>query len=101
MEPIPTEMIHEVKEAVTLILALRMRDARIALRTAAVLAEEPRQVRSAILRIAAKIVDVKAAEIAEKQRAASPVIGVIVILSVLYHQTSGYRPRPLDHTHDY
>ncbi len=40
--PIPTEMIHYyVKEASMFILALRMRDARIAPGAAAVLAKEP------------------------------------------------------------
>ncbi len=39
--PIPTEMIQYVKEASMFILALRMRDARIAPGAAAVLAKEP------------------------------------------------------------
>ena len=63
-----------------------MRDARIAPRAAGVLAEEPIQVRCAILRIAAKIIDVGAAEIAEKQCAAFPVTAAIVIASVLCHR---------------
>src|SRR6266851_8448327 len=87
MEPHPTEMIHE--EALTFILALRMRDARIAPRATAVLAEEPIQVRRAILRIAAKIVDVGAAEVAEEQCAAFPVVAAIVIASVLCHSIEG------------
>ena len=64
--PIPTEMIHYyVKEASMFILALRMRDARIAPGAAAVLAKEPGQIRWTILRIATKIIDVVPAEIAE------------------------------------
>ena len=48
------------------------RDARIADRSAGVLAEEVGQVRRAILGIAAEIVDVVAAEVAEQQRALTP-----------------------------
>ena len=47
--------------------SIRLWDARIALRSTAVLAEEPIQIRRAILGIAAKVVDVGAAEIAEQQ----------------------------------
>src|SRR6266851_3018646 len=87
MEPHPTEMIHE--EALTLILALRMRDARIAPRATAVLAEEPIQVRCAILRSAAKIVDAAAAEVAEEQCAVFPIVATIVVASVLFHRIEG------------
>ena len=86
MEPHPTEMIHQVKEALTFILTLRMRDARIAPRATAVLAEEPIQVRRAILRSAAKIVEVGVGEIAEEQCAVFPVVAAVVIASVLCHR---------------
>jgi hypothetical protein len=66
MEPHPTERIHYAKEASTFLLALRMRYARIAPRATAVLAEEPGQIRRAILRSAAKVVDAAAAEVAEE-----------------------------------
>jgi len=47
-----------------------LRDAWIGPRAAAVLAEEPRQIRRAVLRVAVEIFDVEAAEIAKDQRAA-------------------------------
>ena len=46
-----------------------MRNARIAYRTTAVLAEKPGQVRRTILHITSEIVNVEATEIAEYQRA--------------------------------
>jgi len=87
--PIPTEMIHYyVKEASMFILALRMRDARIAPGAAAVLAKEPGQIRWTILRIATKIIDVVPAEIAEEQRAALSIVA-LVVLSVPSHRIEG------------
>src|ERR1700716_2512099 len=56
-----------------------MRNAGVGPRATAVLAEEPIQVRRAILRIAAKIIDVGPAEIAEHQCAVLPVVATIVI----------------------
>src|SRR5215471_13269475 len=88
--PIPTEMIHYyVKEAsMFIILALRMRDARIAPGAAAVLAKEPGQIRWTILRIATKIIDVVPAEIAEEQRAALSIVA-LVVLSVPSYRIEG------------
>ena len=86
---IATEMIHYyVKEASMFILALRMRDARIAPGAAAVLAKEPGQIRWTILRIATKIIDVVPAEIAEEQRAALSIVA-LVVLSVPSHRIEG------------
>ena len=87
--PIPTEMIrYYVKEASMFILALRMRDARIAPGAAAVLAKEPGQIRWTILRIATKIIDVVPAEIAEEQRAVLSIVA-LVVLSVPGHRIEG------------
>src|SRR5258705_13762904 len=69
MEPHPAERIHEAKKASMFILTLRTRDARIAPRATAVLPEEPTQIRRAILRSAAEVVNTAAAEVAEKQGA--------------------------------
>ena len=66
-----------------------MRDARIPPRATAVLAEEPVQIRRAILRSAAKIVDAAAAEVAEEQGAVFPVVAAIVIVSVLCQRIEG------------
>ena len=91
--PIPTEMIHYyVKEASMFILALRVRDARIAPGAAAVLAKEPGQIRRTILRIATKIIDVVPAEIAEEQHAALS-IAALVVLTVRPPAERRSRPR--------
>src|SRR5713226_3611857 len=66
-----------------------MRDARIAPRATGVLAEEPGQIRRAILRRAAKVVDAAAAEVAEEQGAVFPVVAGIVIVSVLCQRIEG------------
>ena len=63
--------------------SIRLWDARIALRSTAVLAEEPIQVRRTILGITAKVVDVGAAEIAEQQCAFLPMITAIVLVSIV------------------
>src|SRR6266566_1664467 len=80
---------YEAREASRLLLAIRMRDARIPPRAAAVLAEEPVQIRRAILRSAAKIVNAAAAEVAEEQGAVFPVVAAIVIVSVLCERIEG------------
>ena len=59
------------------------RDARIGSRATAVLAEEPVQIRRAILCVAAKVVDAGPIEITEKQCAALPVISVISVIAVV------------------
>src|ERR1700722_7146652 len=66
-----------------------MRDARIASRATGVLAEEPIQVRRAILRIAAKIIEVRVCEVSEDQGAVFAVIVEVVIASVLCYCIEG------------
>src|SRR5258705_12382247 len=89
MEPHPAEKIHEAKKASMFILTLRTRDARIAPRATAVLPEEPTQIRRAILRSAAEVVNTAAAEVAEKQGAVLPVVAAIVIVSALCQRIEG------------
>src|SRR5260370_37229211 len=81
--PSCTERIYSAKQASTFLLALRMRYARIAPRATAVLAEEPGQIRRAVLRSAAEVVDAAAGEVAEEQGAVFKVVAALVIVSVL------------------
>jgi hypothetical protein len=86
-------------EPLMLILPPWLWDARIRLRTTAVLAEEPIQVRRAILRVAAKIVDAWTGEIAEDQLATRLAfiiaIAALVALFIFCHRIERVELRSL------
>ena len=67
------------KQAPLVVVLPGLRDTRIRLWAIADGSEEPRQIRSAILLVSAEVVDAESVEIAEEQRAPSPVAIAVAI----------------------